>query len=110
MDRVNDRLDEMDVKLKERNQNMKVNVIRVVNVIKKRFNSVYCEETAAGVLIRKLYTYSCITLSVKRFCTAYPLVCIPHQFEYILFAPPPPPPPPPQEIVLQRLQKWLFRW
>ena len=34
MDRVNDRLDEMDVKLKERNQNMKVNVIRVVYVIK----------------------------------------------------------------------------
>ena len=38
-------------------------VIRVVNVIKKRF---LCTD-------KEMYTYSCITLiSGKRFCTAYP--------------------------------------
>ena len=82
IDHVNDRLDEMDEKLKERsavNQNMKVNVIRVVNVIKKRL---LCTD-------KETYTYLCITLiSGKRFCTAYPLVSLIDSI-----APRPPPPP-----------------
>ena len=55
MDRVNDRLDKMDEKLKERSAVESEHEGKCYTCCKcdKETVSVYCEETVAGVLIRK---------------------------------------------------------
>ena len=79
MDHLNDQLDQMDEKLKERSAVESEHEGKCYTCCKcgTETFSVFCEETAAGVLIRKrmhMHSRSCITLSGKRFCTAYPLV------------------------------------
>ena len=70
MDHANDRLDEMDKKLKEKSAVESEHEGKCYACCKcdTETVSVFCEETAAGVLIRKhihMHSRSCITLSGK---------------------------------------------